>query len=104
MDRPGKSLRIWLPLKILQGYLSLSVVWVISASSTPPVQLSVTGCFPKCSTVVGSLDPCLFSFFLFLFFFLSIRLLASELSLKEEDEMEEELASEEGEGDLTGES
>jgi hypothetical protein len=55
--------------------------------------------------VVGSLDPCLFLFlllFLF-FFFLSTRLLASELSLDKEYEMEEDLASEEVEGDLIGE-
>jgi hypothetical protein len=78
---------------------------VIWASSTPPVQLPVTDCFPTCPTVVGSLDPCLFFFFLFflLFFFLSIGLLASEISLDEEDETEEYLASEEGEGDLTAE-
>jgi hypothetical protein len=75
------------------------------ASSTLPVRLSVTGCFPRCLEVVGSLDPCLFFFFLiFLFlFFLSTGLLASELSLGEEDEMEEDLASEEGEEDIIGE-
>jgi hypothetical protein len=46
--------------------------------------------------VVGSLDPCLFSFFVFFhfFFFLSAELLALEISLGEEDEMEEDLASE----------
>jgi hypothetical protein len=55
--------------------------------------------------VVGSLDPCLFFFFLIFlsFFFLFTGLLASELSLDEEDETEEDLASEEGEEDLTGE-
>jgi hypothetical protein len=49
-------------------------------------------------TVVGSLDPCLF-----FFFFLSTGLIASNLSLNEEDEMEEDLASEEGEEDHIGE-
>jgi hypothetical protein len=48
--------------------------------------------------VVGSLDPCLFFFFLFFLF-----LLASELSLGEEDEIEEDLASEESEEDITSE-
>jgi hypothetical protein len=48
--------------------------------------------------VVGSLDPFLFFFFLFFlfFFFLFTELLAVELSLDEEDEMEGDLASEEG--------
>jgi hypothetical protein len=36
LDRPGKSLRRWLPLQILQGYLGLWVVWVILTSSTLP--------------------------------------------------------------------
>jgi hypothetical protein len=49
--------------------------------------------------VIGGFDPCL-SFF---FFFLFIELLASELSLDEEDGMEGDLASEEGEEDLIGE-
>jgi hypothetical protein len=40
---------------------------------------------------------------LLFFFFLSTELLALELSLDEEDEMEEDLASEEGEEYLTGE-
>jgi hypothetical protein len=55
--------------------------------------------------VVGSLDPCLFFFFFFFhfFFFLFIGLLASELSPDEEDETEGDIASEEGEEDLTGE-
>jgi hypothetical protein len=72
-------------------------------SSTFPVRLSVTGCFPTCLEVVGILDPFLLFFFLIFlfFFFLSIGLLASELSLDEEDEKEEDLASEEGEEDLT---
>jgi hypothetical protein len=54
--------------------------------------------------VVRSLDPCLFFFLLFFhfFFFLSIELLALEISLGEEDKMEDDLASEEGEEDLTG--
>jgi hypothetical protein len=105
LDRPGKSLRIWLPLQSLQGYLGLRVVWVILTSSTLPARLTVTGCFPTCLAVVGGFDPCSFFFFLFFlfFFFLFIELLASELSLGEEDEMGEELASEEGEEDLTGE-
>jgi hypothetical protein len=105
LDRPGQSLRRWLPLQSLQGYLGLRVVWVILTSSTLPARLTVTGCFPTCLTVVGSLDPCLFFFFLFFlfFFFLFTELLASELSLDEEDGTEGDLASEEGEEDLTGE-
>jgi hypothetical protein len=105
LDRPGKSLRRWLPLQSLQGYLGLRVVWVILTSSTLPAQLTVTGCFPTCLTVVGGFDPYLSFFFLiFLFlFFLFTELLASELSLDEEDETEGDLASEEGEEDLTGE-
>jgi hypothetical protein len=96
LDRPGKSLRRWLPLQSLQGYLGLRVVWVILASSTLPARLTVTGCFPTCMVVVGSWDPCLFFFFLFFifFFFLSTKLLVLEISLSEEDEMEEYLASE----------
>jgi hypothetical protein len=83
--RPGQSLRIWLPLQSLQGYLGLRVVWVILALSTLPTRLSVTGCFPTCLVLVGSLDPILFFFFLILlfFFFLSTGLLALELSLGE---------------------
>jgi hypothetical protein len=50
----------------------------------------------------GSLLIFFFLFFLF-FFFLFTELLASELSLDEEDETEGDLASEEGEEDLTGE-
>jgi hypothetical protein len=55
--------------------------------------------------VVGGFDPCLIFFFLFFlfFFFLFTKLLASELSPDEEDGMESDLASEEGEEDLTGE-
>jgi hypothetical protein len=55
--------------------------------------------------VVGGLDPWLFFFFLIFlfFFFLSTGLLASKLSLGEEDETKEVLASEEGKGDLTSE-
>jgi hypothetical protein len=54
--------------------------------------------------VVGGFDPYLFFFFLFFhFFFLSTGLLASNLSLGEEDETKEDLTSEEGEEDLTGE-
>jgi hypothetical protein len=105
LDRPGKSLRRWLPLQSLQGYLGLRVVWVILTSSTLPARLTVTGCFPTCLTMVGGFDPCLSFFFLIFlfFFFLFTGLLASELSLDEEDEMEGDLASEEGEEDLTGE-
>jgi hypothetical protein len=105
LDRPGKSLRRWLPLQILQGYLGIRVVWVILTSSTLPTQLIVTGCFPTCWIVVGGFYPCLSFFFLIFlfFFFLFIGLLALELSLDEEDEMEGDLASEEGEEDLTGE-
>jgi hypothetical protein len=105
LDRLGKSLRRWLPLQSLQGYLGLRVVWVILTSSTLPARLTVTGCFPTCLTIVGGFDPRLSFFFLiFLFFFLLFtELLASELSLDEEDEMESDLASEEGEEDLTGE-
>jgi hypothetical protein len=105
LDKPGKSLRRWLPLQSLQGYLGLRVVWVILTSSTLPTRSTVTGCFPTCLAVVGSLDPCLFFFFLLFlfFFFLFTELLALELSLSEEDEMEEDLAIEEGEEDLTGE-
>jgi hypothetical protein len=78
---------------------------VILASSTLPKQLSLTGCFPTCLEVARSLDPCLFfSFLNFLFFFfLSTGLLASEISLYEENETEEELVSEEGKEDLTHE-
>jgi hypothetical protein len=49
--------------------------------------------------VVGSLDRCLVFFFLFFhfFFFLFTELLGSKLSLDEEDEMEGDLAREEGE-------
>jgi hypothetical protein len=105
LDRPGKFLRRWIPLQILQGYLGLRGIWVILTSSTLPARLTVTGCFPTCLTVVGGFYPCLFFFFLFFlfFFFLFIELLASELSLDEEDEMEDDLTSEEGEEDLTGE-
>ena len=105
LDRPRQSLRRWLPVQSLQGYLGLRVVWVILTSSTLPARLTVTGCFPTCLTVVGGLDPCLIFFFLFFlfFFFLFTELLASELSLDEEDETEGDLASEEGEEDLTGE-
>jgi hypothetical protein len=59
LDRPGHSLRRWLPLQSLQGYLGLRVVWVILTSSTLPARLTVTGCFPTCLTVVGGFDPCL---------------------------------------------
>ena len=105
LDRPGQSLRRWLPLQSLQGYLGLWVVWVILTSSTLPARLTVTGFFPTFLTVVGSLDPCLFFFFLLFlfFFFLFTKLLASELSPDEEDETEGDIASEEGEEDLTGE-
>jgi hypothetical protein len=53
--------------------------------------------------VVGGFDPWLFFFFLIFlfFFFLFTRLLASELSLDEEDEIEGDLAREESEEDLT---
>jgi hypothetical protein len=105
LDKPGKSLRRWLPLQSPQGYLDLRVVWVILASSTLPTRLSITGGFPTCLVVVGSLDPCFFFFFLIFlfFFFLSTKLLASFISLNEEDEMKEDLATREGEEDLTGE-
>ena len=98
LDRPGKSLRRWLPLQILQGYLGLWVIWGILASSTLPTWLLVTSSFPKCRAMVGIVDPCLFFFFLiFLFFFFLFNgLLASELSLSEEDETEEDLACDEG--------
>jgi hypothetical protein len=61
--------------------------------------------FSNMFTVVGGFDPCLSFFFLIFlfFFFLFTGLLASELSLDEEDEMKGDLASEEGEEDLTGE-
>jgi hypothetical protein len=106
LDRPGQSLRRWLPLQSLQGYLDLRVVWVILTSSTLPARITITSCFPTCFIVVGGFDPCLsflFLIFLFFFFFLFTRLLASELSLDEEDETGGDLASEEGEEDLTGE-
>ena len=105
LDKPGKYLRRWLPLQSLQGYLGLQVVWVILTSSTLPTRLIVTGCFPTCFTVVGGFDPCLSFFFLiFLFlFFLFTGLLDSKLSLDEEDEMKEDLASEEVEEYLIGE-
>jgi hypothetical protein len=104
LDKPGQSLRRWLPLQSLQGYLGLQVVWVILTSSTLPERVTITGCFPTCLTVVGGLDPCLIFFFLFFlfFFFLFIELLASEISLDEEDGMEDDLTSEEGEEDLIG--
>jgi hypothetical protein len=105
LDRPGKSLRRWIPLQILQGYLGLRVVWMILTSSTLPTRLIVTGCFPTCLTVVGCFYPRLSFFFLIFifFFFLFTGLLASELSLNEEDETEGDLASKEGEEDLAGE-
>ena len=105
LDRPGHSLRRWLPLQSLQGYLGLRVVWVILTSSTLPARLIITGCFPTCLTLVGGFDPCLSLFFLIFlfFFFLFTGLLASELSPDEEDEMEGNIASEEGEEDLIGE-
>jgi hypothetical protein len=105
LGRPGQSLRRWLPLQSLQGYLGLRVVWVILISSTLPTRLIVTGCFPTCLTVVGGLDPCLVFFFLFFLFlfFLFTELLALELSLDEEDGTKSDFASEEGEEDLTGE-
>jgi hypothetical protein len=86
--------------------LGLQVVWMILTSSTLPTRLTVTGCFPTCLTVVGGFDPFLsffFLIFLFFFFFLFTELLASKLSLNEEDETEGDLASEEAEEDLTGE-
>jgi hypothetical protein len=78
---------------------------VILTSSTLPARLTVIGCFPTCLTVVGGLDPCLIFFFLFFlyFFFLFTKLLASELSLDEEDGTKGDLASEEGKEELTGE-
>jgi hypothetical protein len=104
LDRPGQSLRRWLSLQILQGYLGLRVFWVILTSSTLPARLTVTGCFPTCLTVVGCLDPCLLFFFLFFhfFFFLFTELLGSELSLDEEEGTKGDLANEEGEEDITG--
>jgi hypothetical protein len=104
LDRPGQSLRRWLPLQSLQGYLGLRVIWVILKSSTLPARLTVTGFFPTFLTVVGCLDPCLLSFFLFFhfFFFLFTELLGSEHSLDEEEGTEGDLANEEGEEDLTG--
>jgi hypothetical protein len=78
---------------------------VILISSALPARLTVTGCFPTWLKVVGGFDLCLYFFlliFLF-FFFLFTGLLASKLSLDEEDEMEGDLASEEGEEDLIGE-
>ena len=92
LERPGKSLSRWIPLQSLQGYLGLRVVWVILAPSTLPTRLTITSFFPTCTAVVGSLDTCLF-----FFFFLFTELLALELSLSEEYEMEEDLESEEGE-------
>jgi hypothetical protein len=70
-----------------------------------PARLTVTGCFPTCLTEVGGLDPCLIFFLLFFlfFFFLFTELLASKLSLDEEDGTEGNLASEEVEEDLTSE-
>jgi hypothetical protein len=105
LDRPGQSLRRWLPLQSLQGYLGLRVVWVILTSSTLPTRSTIIGFFPTCPIVVGILDLGLFLFLLFFlfFFFLSTELLALELSLDKEDEMEVDLASGEGEEDLTGE-
>jgi hypothetical protein len=105
LARPGKSLRRWIPLQSLQGYLSLQVIWAILTSSTLLARVTITGYFPTCLTVVGSLHPCLiFFFFFFLFFFFLVTgLLASELSLDEEDETEGNIASEEGEEDLIGE-
>jgi hypothetical protein len=105
LDRPRHSLRRWLTLQILQGYLGLQVVWVILTSSTLPARLTITGFFPTCLTVVGGFDPFL-SFFLLVFlffFFLFMGLLDSKLSLDKEDETEGDLASEEGEEYLTGE-
>jgi hypothetical protein len=70
LDRPGKSLRRWIPLQSLQGYLVLRVVWVILTSPTLPSRSIVIGFFPTCLAVVGSVDPCLFFFFLFFLFFI----------------------------------
>jgi hypothetical protein len=105
LDRPGNSLRRWLPLQSFQGYLGLRVVWVILTSSTLPSRLIVIGCFPTCLTVVGIFDPRLSFFFLIFlfFFFLFTGLLDLELSLDKEYEMEGDIASKEGEEDLTGE-
>ena len=105
LGRPGQSLRRWLPLQSLQGYLGLRVVWVILKTSTLPARLTVTGCFPTCLTMVGGFDTRLSFFFLIFlfFFFLFTGLLASELSPDEEDEMEGDIASKEGEEDLIGE-
>jgi len=105
LDRLGKSLRIWIPLQSLQGYLGLWVVWVILTSSTLPTWLTITSFFPTCLTMVRGFDPCLSFFFLFFcfFFFLSTKLISWDLSLGEEDEIEEDLASEEGKEDRTGE-
>jgi hypothetical protein len=71
---------------------------VILTSSTLPTRVTVIGFFPTCLTLVGGFDHCLY-----FFFFLFIELLASELSLDEEDETKGDLASEEGEEDLIGE-
>jgi hypothetical protein len=45
LGRPGKSLRKWSPLQILQGNLGLGFfVLDLSTLSTLPVQLTVVGC------------------------------------------------------------
>jgi hypothetical protein len=79
---------------------------VFLASSTFLERSTIIGFFPMCPTVVGILDSYLFFFFLFFLFFfiLSTELLSSNISLDEEDEMEEEVTSGEGEEYLTSEN
>jgi hypothetical protein len=61
LDKPGHSLRRWLPLQILQGYLGLTGCLGDLDIINIPARITVTGCFPTCLIVVGGLDPCLFS-------------------------------------------
>jgi hypothetical protein len=73
-------------------------ILILLTSSTPLVLLTIVGCLDPTFDVVGSLDPFWFFFFSFcFFFFLSTWLLALDLSLGEEGEMEGDPMGEEGE-------
>jgi hypothetical protein len=89
------------PTRVLGLTSCLGDLDIINTPST----INSNWLFSNMFTVVGGFDPCLSFFFLIFlfFFFLFTGLLASELSLDEEDEIEGDLAREEGEEDLTGE-
>ena len=90
----GKLIRKWSPLQSLQGYLGLRCMLEVSS-----IQLTLTA-------MVGWLTSflsCFFvSFFFPFFFFLTTWLLALRLLPSEEEEMEEEILGEEGEGSTKG--